>query len=223
MKPLSIKLLFVLPLAVVACIAAYQSFGPVGTELVHEVLPQELPKPQNDSVVKNTGYKVAGLAGSNGGSEAIKQSAETDHAVSTWDSVSADPKTMAEWREKAEAKRALRIHSREQRVRNPEQMAERASRSLARRLRLTDDQRNQVSQIYQQYAKQLSALDNFDGTSSELAQARRRIEGERIQELMPIWSASPALQTARAQFMEAGRLAGATLITPAQERKLESQ
>ena len=223
MKPLSIKLLFVLPLAVVACIAAYQSFGPVGTELVHEVLPQELPKPQNDSVVKNTGYKVAGLAGSNGGSEAIKQSAETDHAVSTWDSVSVDPATMAEWREKAEAKRALRIHSREQRVRNPEQMAERASRSLTRRLRLTDDQGNQVSQIYQQYAKQLSALDNFDGTSSELAQARNRIERERMQELMPIWSASPALQTARAQFMEAGRLAGATLITPAQERKLESQ
>ena len=215
--------MFVLPLAVVACIAAYQSFGPVGTELVHEVLPQELPKPQNDSVVKNTGYKVAGLAGSNGGSEAIKQSAETDHAVSTWDSVSVDPATMAEWREKAEAKRALRIHSREQRVRNPEQMAERASRSLARRLRLTDDQGNQVSQIYQQYAKQLSALDNFDGTSSELAQARNRIERERMQELMPIWSASPALQTARAQFMEAGRLAGATLITPAQERKLESQ
>lgn len=215
--------MFVLPLAVVACIAAYQSFGPVGTELVHEVLPQELPKPQNDSVVKNTGYKVAGLAGSNGGSEAIKQSAETDHAVSTWDSVSVDPATMAEWREKAEAKRALRIHSREQRVRNPEQMAERASRSLTRRLRLTDDQGNQVSQIYQQYAKQLSALDNFDGTSSELAQARNRIERERMQELMPIWSASPALQTARAQFMEAGRLAGATLITPAQERKLESQ
>ena len=223
MKPLSIKLLFVLPLAVVACIAAYQSFGPVGTELVHEVLPQEMPKPQNYSVVKNTGYKAAGLAGGNGGSEAIKQSAETDHAVSTWDSVSVDPTTMAEWREKAEAKRALRIQSREQRVRNPEQMAERASRSLARRLRLTDDQRNQVSQIYQQYAKQLSALENFDGTSSELAQARSRIERERIQELMPIWSASPALQTARAQFMEAGRLAGATLITPAQERKLESQ
>ena len=223
MKPLSTKLLFVLPLAVVACIAAYQSFGPVGTELVHEVLPQELPKPQNDSVVKNTGYKVAGLAGSNGGSEAIKQSAETDHAVSTWDSVSVDPTTMAEWREKAEAKRALRIHSREQRVRNPEQMAERASRSLARRLRLTDDQGNQVSQIYQQYAKQLSALENFDGTSSELAQARNRIERERMQELMPIWSASPALQTARAQFMEAGRLAGATLITPAQERKQEPQ
>ena len=210
MKPLSTKLWFVLPLAVVACIAAYQSFGPVGTELVHEVLPQEMPKPQNYSLVKE-------------GSEAIKQSAETDHAVSTWDSVSVDPTTMAEWREKAEAKRALRIHSREQRVKNPEQMAERASRSLASRLRLTDDQRNQVSQIYQQYAKQLSALEDFDGTSSELAQARRRIEGERIQELMPIWRASPALQTARAQFMEAGRLAGATLITPAQERKPESQ
>ena len=210
MKPLSTKLWVVLPLAVVACIAAYQSFGPVGTELVHEVLPQEMPKPQNYSLVKE-------------GSEAIKQSAETDHAVSTWDSVSVDPTTMAEWREKAEAKRALRIHSREQRVKNPEQMAERASRSLASRLRLTDDQRNQVSQIYQQYAKQLSALEDFDGTSSELAQARRRIEGERIQELMPIWRASPALQTARAQFMEAGRLAGATLITPAQERKPESQ
>ena len=221
MKPLSTKLLFVLPLAVVACIAAYQSVGPVSTELVHEVLPQEMPKPQNYSVVKNTGY--AGLAGGNGGSEAIKPSAETDHAVSTWDSVSVDPATMAEWREKAEAKRALRIQSREQRVRNPDQMAERASHSLANRLRLTDDQRNQVSQIYQQYAKQLTALENFDGTSSELAQARSRIEGERIQELTPIWRASPALQTARAQFMEAGRLAGATLITPAQERKLQSQ
>ena len=218
MKPLSTKLLFVLPLAVVACIAAYQSVGPVSTELVHEVLPQEMPKPQNYSVVKNTGYKEAGLAGGNGGSEAIKQSAATN-----WDTVSVDPATMAEWREKAEAKRALRIQNREQRVRNPDQMAERVSRSLASRLRLTDDQRNQVAQIYQQYAKQLSALENFDGTSSELAQARNRIEGERIQELMPIWRASPALQTAREQFMEAGRLAGATLVTPAQERKLESQ
>ena len=102
-------------------------------------------------------------------------------------------------------------------------MAEVASRSFTRRLGLTDEQSNQATRVYQQYAEQLSTLENFDGTTRDLSVARRRIEVQRMQDLAPIWRESPALQTAMARFMEAGENAGGTLVAPTQGPKVKQQ
>lgn len=123
------------------------------------------------------------------------------------------PEDMKAHREQQKEQReALRAERRELAKNSPDV----ATARLAKRLRLTDEQTAALADINDEYAEQLRALDDFDGTEAERETALRQADTQRVQAILPIVQASPAVVEPVERFMARAAKAGAVPVSPNQ-------